>query len=326
MNEWKVPFAAGGDGMIPEHDIIESSRDVLSEKARSFRWAAQFLTPEVHDDAALLYAFCRLVDDTADLATDLEEASHGLEAIERELCQDTEPRPLIEAFLEMSGRRNLDIDCALELIKGVRSDLDEVIIPDDVHLLRYCYRVAGTVGLMMCAVLGVHDPKAHPFALDLGVAMQLTNISRDVAEDARMGRVYLPATRLRREGVSPEELIEGHVSREAVARVVLDLLEMADWYYQSADLGMRFIPRRERLAILVASRVYRGIGVKLREHDGDALAGRTIVHWTGKSRWVAHALRKFATPKIMGFSHLPPHDRELHLALSGLPGANAARS
>ena len=73
-------------------------------------------------------------------------------------------------------------------------------------------------------------------------------------------------------------------------------------------------------------RVYRGIGVKLREHDGDALAGRTIVHWTGKSRWVAHALRKFATPKIMGFSHLPPHDRDLHLALSGLPGANAARS
>jgi len=311
--------------MSIETHIIESSRDVLSEKARSFRWAAQFLTPEVHDDAALLYAFCRLVDDTADLATDVDEAFDGLEAIEDEISGRATPRPMLRAFLEMSERRSLDLDCAIELIKGVRSDLDEVIIPDDVHLLRYCYRVAGTVGLMMCAVLGVHDRKAHPFALDLGVGMQLTNICRDVAEDARMGRVYLPATRLRREGVSPEQLIEGDVSRDAVSRVVLDLLDMADWYYQSADLGMRFIPRRERLAILVASRVYRSIGVKLRAHDGDALAGRTIVHWTGKSRWVAHALRKFASPTIMGFSHLPPHDRDLHLALSGLPGANAAR-
>lgn len=311
--------------MSIETHIIESSRDVLSEKARSFRWAAQFLTPEVHDDAALLYAFCRLVDDTADLATDVDEAFDGLEAIEDEISGRATPRPMLRAFLEMSERRSLDLDCAIELIKGVRSDLDEVIIPDDVHLLRYCYRVAGTVGLMMCAVLGVHDRKAHPFALDLGVGMQLTNICRDVAEDARMGRVYLPATRLRREGVSPEQLIEGDVSREDVSRVVLDLLDMADWYYQSADLGMRFIPRRERLAILVASRVYRSIGVKLRANDGDALAGRTIVHWTGKSRWVAHALRKFASPTIMGFSHLPPHDRDLHLALSGLPGANAAR-
>ena len=75
--------------MMTDDGIIESSRDVLSEKARSFRWAAQFLTPEVHDDAALLYAFCRLVDDTADLATDIEEAFDGLEAIERELCQDS---------------------------------------------------------------------------------------------------------------------------------------------------------------------------------------------------------------------------------------------
>ncbi len=304
--------------------VIQSARAVLSEKARSFRWAAQFLTPEVHDDAAVLYAFCRLVDDTADLAETTEVARVGLTAIEDELHGRAAPRPLMESFIKVAQRRQLDLACAQELINGVRSDLDEVIFEDDVQLLRYCYRVAGTVGLMMCAVLGVRQSHAKPFAVDLGVAMQLTNICRDVAEDAEMGRVYLPATRLRHFGTSPEELLRGESDREAVARVVNDLLDMADWYYDSADLGMRFIPSRSRLAILVASRVYRAIGVKLRENGGDALAGRTIVSWPGKTRWVAHALRKFASPRISGISPLPPHNPQLHLALDGLPGANAS--
>lgn len=302
--------------------IIQESRAVLSTKARSFRWAAQFLTPEVHDDAALLYAFCRLVDDTADLATDTHAARMGLQRIQDELQGARAPRAMMAAFLEMSARCGLELECAQQLIEGVRSDLDEVIFEDDVALLRYCYRVAGTVGLMMCSVLGVNDPAAYPFALDLGVGMQLTNICRDVAEDAQMGRVYLPSTRLNYQNTSAQALLDGSAPREEIARVVMDLLAMADWYYESADLGLRFIPKRERLAILVASRVYRGIGVRLRQRGGDALAGRTIVPWTGKSRWVAHALRKFATPKIMGISTLPAHDRQLHLALAGLPGAS----
>lgn len=303
-------------------DVIASSREVLSRKARSFRWAAQFLAPEVHDDAAILYAFCRLVDDAADLAPSHEQALEALGAIEDELDGRAEARPLLAAFLEMSARCELDLDCARELITGVRSDLGTVAFASDVELLRYCYRVAGTVGLMMCSVLGVRDPDAAPFAVDLGVGMQLTNICRDVAEDASMGRVYLPATRLEHHGASTRALLEGGADRRAVARVVNDLLDMADWYYASADAGMRFIPSRSRLAILVASRVYRGIGVKLRDRGGDALAGRTIVPWTGKTRWVAHALRKFATPTVMGLSDLPRHDEQLHRALDGLPGAN----
>ena len=109
--------------------------------------------------------------------------------------------------------------------------------------------------------------------------------------------------------------------------MVLDLLDVADWYYVSADEGLRYIPSRSRLAILVASRVYRGIGVKLREADGDALAGRTIVDWVGKTRWVAHALRRFASPTILlACPPMPTHDDRLHLAslLEGLPGANGS--
>jgi phytoene synthase len=301
--------------------IVHESRKVLEQKARSFRWAAQFLAPDTHDDAAILYAFCRLVDDTADEATSVDEAHGGLWSLEAQLMGEVQPEPFMGLFLEMSDRVGLDLAVARELIIGVRSDLDEVIVADDVELLRYCYRVAGTVGLMMCSVLGVEQQEAYPFAVDLGVGMQLTNICRDVAEDAGMGRIYVPKTRLLREGITTEALLEREVDRKALSRVVGDLLSMADWYYASADEGLSYIPSRSRFAILVASRVYRAIGVQLMANGADPLNGRTIVHWRDKTRWVAHAMRKFASPQMLGLVDPGKHDGQLHLPLSGLPGA-----
>lgn len=308
--------------MNSSDDIITQSRDVLSQKARSFRWAAQFLSGERHDDAAILYAFCRLVDDTADEAECLEQAAEGLDSLTHQLLGQREPSPLIAAFLEMSARCQLHLSWALELIAGVRSDLTPVRFVDDVQLLRYCYRVAGTVGLMMCAVLDVNEEQAYPYALDLGIGMQLTNICRDVAEDAAMGRVYLPQVRLRHHGVQTQELLDGTASTQGTARVVRDLLDMGDVYYQSGERGMRFIPTRSRVAIMVASRVYRAIGVNLRKNDCNALEGRTIVPWTDKSVWVANALGRLTLPHTFGLTPLIEHDRGLHVALDGLPGTN----
>ena len=303
--------------------IVEQSRSIFSQKARSFSWAARFLSPEIHDDSAVVYAFCRLVDDTADDAPNLDHAYAGLAALEAQIDGELTPDPLMEVFLEVAERRGLHLDCARELIAGVRSDLEPVRFTDDVELLRYCYRVASTVGLMMCAVLGVEDEEAFPFAVDLGVGMQLTNISRDVAEDAAMGRVYLPATRLAYHGVTQEDLLAGRADRGAVSRVVGELVDMADVYYASGDLGMRYIPPASRLGILVASRVYRAIGHKLRSNGCDALAGRTIVGLRGKSRESVAAIAKFARPGILGVSPSRPHDARLHRPLRGLFGANA---
>ena len=307
--------------MKTEAEIIQHSRQVLERKARSFRWAAQFLTPEIHDNAAILYAFCRLVDDTADEAESVDEAHSGLWMLEAQLLGASQPEPFMGLFLRMAERVGLDLAVARELIVGVRSDLKTVRMEDDVELLRYCYRVAGTVGLMMCSVLGVDHAEARPFAVDLGVAMQLTNICRDVAEDAAMGRTYVPRVRLEREGIRQEHLLDRSVDRRALSRVVADLIDMGDWYYASADMGLRYIPSRSRFAILVASRIYRAIGVQLRDNGADPLQGRTIVHWRRKTRWVAHAMRKFASPQMLGLDPPAPHDGQLHLPLSGLPGA-----
>lgn len=305
--------------------VIASSREVLSKKARSFRWGAQFLSPERHDDAAILYAYCREVDDTADEAPSFEHALAGLNALEAELMGESEPRPLMSAFLEVARRCNMPTSWPRELIIGVRQDLEPVRVADDVELLRYCYRVAGIVGLMMCGVLEVEDKRAWAHAIDLGIGMQLTNICRDVAEDAQMGRVYLPKTRLSYYGQRQEALLEGQANREAVSRVVTDLLELADVYYQSARKGMRYIPSRSRAAILVAAGLYQEIGHRLnKRHQGDALRGRTIVPWTRKSTRAITSLSAMARPDIAGIWPHATHDRQLHVALEGLPGANCA--
>lgn len=290
---------------------------VLAAGSKTFRFASWFLAPDRRADAALLYRFCRHVDDVADESEDAEAARAGLARLVDELTGKVHARPLIAETLTLFQRRAIPVQHALDLIEGVTSDLGTVRVRDDAELVRYAYRVAGTVGLMMCGVLGVTDPDALAHAIDLGVGMQLTNICRDVAEDARLGRVYLPATRLRSVGVAgtPDAVLS---SRDGVRYVVLDLLSLADRYYTSGEDGLRFIPTRARLAILVAGRLYRSIGVVLRRRGGDALAGRTVVPFLGKVLFSLVALLSFP-----GLSRRrPSHRPALHQAIAGWPGAD----
>ena len=306
--------------MVDRARVVAESRAVLARHARSFDLAGRFLGREQQDEAAVLYAFCRLVDDLVDEATDLEAGTRALAEVEAELRGEAPPRPLIEVFTAQLHDHDVERAAALELIAGVRSDAGPVALADDAELLRYCYRVAGTVGLMMCGVLGVRAPRARAFALDLGIAMQLTNICRDVAEDAARGRVYLPAARLAQLGSDGEALLRRRAPRAAIATIVLDLLELADRHYASADAGMRFIPWPSRLAILVASRVYRAIGLVLRARDGDALAGRAVAPPWLKLACSGAALLRFGLTLLP--APAPRHDPALHRHIADLPGAD----
>lgn len=290
---------------------------VLAAGSKTFHFASLFLPRACRADAALLYALCRYIDDVADEADDPDQARTALEALSAELRGDRPPRPFIATVLEMFERCDIDVRAALDLVRGVEEDLSEVRLADDAALVRYGYLVAGTVGLMMCGVLGVRAREALPHAIDLGVAMQITNICRDVAEDARLGRVYLPATRLRAVGVdpTPEGVLEG---AEGVQRVVYDLLAMAERYYRSAEEGMAFIPFRARLAILVAARVYRAIGQKLLRDGGDPLRGRTVVPLGEKLVRAIVAILAF--PNVS--QGRAKHRASLHMPLIGFTGAN----
>jgi len=305
-------------------DTVAAAREVLAQNAKSFRFAGLFLPRARLDDAAIVYAFCRLVDDAIDEADSRAAAQAEAVALRDEIDGARPPRPVVRAFLAVAARLNMDLGFARGLIDGVAFDANErVRVADDDGLLRYCYLVAGTVGGMMCAVLGVRDPAAVRHAIDLGVGMQLTNISRDVREDGGRDRVYIPASRLRAHGVADPDALPSAIAgpappRDAVAAVVRELLDLAERYYASADDGMRAIPFRSRFAIVIASRVYRAIGRKLlRRRRGDALAGRVSTTTIEKLFELIAGIAHFVRVTV---SRPAPHDASLHVALRGLPG------
>jgi phytoene/squalene synthetase len=308
--------------MTSAEAMLAQARRTLAAKGKTFDWARRLLGPTHADRATRLYAFCRHLDDLADEAADAGEAQARLAAVSTALRAKKSADPVIADALRLLDECGIDPEIPQALIEGLRADLASVRIQDEAELLRYCYRVAGTVGLMMCDVLDVHDPAAAAFAIDLGVAMQLTNISRDVLADARLSRRYLPASLVG--DLSAEDLINpSPATREAVRRGVHRLLTLADVYYASGEQGLRALPTRARYAIRVAGRVYQAIGGRLRARQLDVWAGRASVGLIRKGAITAGALGAGVFASLAG-NPATPHEASLHDALRGLPRVQGA--
>lgn len=305
----------------------QQALNILRHHARSFSWGGFFLPRQQLLQAARLYHFCRVCDDLADLEGEQELARSELRQVQASLraaAQGQRPafQPVyLQAFLATAAETGMQLHFAESLIEGLLQDIAGPRIETLGDLLHYCYQVAGTVGGMMCPILGVQDPEALPFAVDLGIAMQLTNICRDVREDAENQRVYLPESLLQVYGLSQRDLLLGQVSARRLAPVVQALLNLAERYYQSGFAGMVYIPSRARLAILVAARVYRGIGLKIAAADYDSWSGRQILSPGAKALQVLQALGQFPTLSSRAASGRlllqPRHDAELHAPLPG---------
>ena len=291
-------------------------KQVLARHGKSFYWASKFLGIELADRAARLYQFCRYVDDLAD--GDLPDRQESLEDIRARLAgKELAAGPEIEAFIALANSNNIPLSAASELLDGMLSDQNPTAVADEAELLRYCHAVAGTVGLMMCRVLNCEEPRADSFAIDLGVAMQLTNISRDVLEDAKMGRRYLPASwanftpaQIAKAGLGDEDTD----CREQVAHGIARLLDLSEQYYASALLGIRLLPFRSRLSIAIALRVYRQIGWVLRRRNLAWWQGRVMVTGGEKALLSLRSLLDLRPIKV------PPHRSQLHQHLQGLAG------
>lgn len=278
----------------PSRAVYAAADGLLARRGHSFHWARRLLSARHAERATRLYGFCRRIDDVADEATDAVTALAALAVIRRALqtgdCDDAGTADMLQLM------RTCGIDPAvpLELIRGVEGDLGDVRVADMNELLRYCYRVAGTVGLMMTAALDVNTIEALPHAIDLGIAMQLTNICRDVRDDAILGRRYLPA-----ELVGPLEPAALIAPTPAVRATVTDalrmLLDTADRHYVSGEQGLRHLPAGARTGILVAARAYRGIGAVLRERGFDCWSSRAAVSAAGKVAITLRALASTAT-------------------------------
>lgn len=294
----------------------EAARAVLARHGRSFHFAAQLLGERHGERAARLYAFCRRVDDLADEARDAHAAAFALDGLASAMRNGDEGPAWLSDLRLLQIETGLPNAPLLDLIAGVRSDLGAVAIDTEEELIAYAYRVAGSVGLMMCAVLDVHDPRAHPFAIDLGIAMQLTNIARDVGTDAQLGRRYLPSAWVGAVGpgeiLAPDAALQGRL-RLATAR----LLDLAERYYRSGEAGIGFLPARARPAILTAARVYRGIGGPITRAGYRSWDRRAVVSGAGK---LGHAAGALASLLLRPSLHRPAvqHDGMLHLALRAL--------
>ncbi len=303
----------------PQH-TVECAHRVLNQHGKSFHFASRFLDKQTASRCARLYTFCRYLDDIADDASDPDVARKQLHAVVEMLRERASPDPVVADFLRLVASQRMSIEPAVELARGILSDVSKVRIRDVAELHQYCYRVAGTVGLLMCGVLDVRDPRAYPFAVDLGIGMQLTNIARDILEDARADRRYLPATIIGE--VSPTCLIDpDHRLQRRVARAVHWLLDEADRYYHSGESGLVFLPSRARLAIRIASRVYHHIGVRIRQHDFAVWRGRSIVPLWQKALLAISVARTHYTarPRV---GDPPLHRYGLHRWLQGLTGTS----
>ena len=291
----------------------------LAQNGESFHWAKRFLGKKMGSEAARLYAFCRLLDDMAD--GDIENGPARLVKIRAALIEgDTTADPALTSFAPLMQDQEFPLPVLIALIDGLLDDQrEQVIIDDEAELLRYAYRVAGTVGLLMCHVLDCHDPDAKAHAIDLGIAMQLTNIARDVLEDAHMGRRYLPTTWTG--DLSPQQIVtaaDNPKSDDAliITNAVKRLLEMAERFYTSGAKGFASLHWRAHMSIAIAAKVYRQIGVQLAEQDYAWHEGRQITTRTTKLICSLKAISGLFK-RISRRKH--EHNSNLHTSLRGLP-------
>lgn len=268
---------------------------VIHQHSKSFSLASRLLPAAVRGDVVALYAWCRRADDAVDLSDDprasLERLTAELDAVYRGERSDD---PILAAFAGLVERCALPRHYPQELLAGMAMDLSPDLYADEAALALYCYRVAGVVGLMMCHVMGLADDAALPQAAFLGMAMQLTNICRDVGEDWQRGRLYLPYRTL---GFADEAAVRDALARpldHALAaqlpRQVRRTLALADAYYQRGLGGIRALDWRCGLAVRAAARIYRGIGAALSRQGYQPLAGRAYLPGRGKAAQVLIAL------------------------------------
>jgi len=254
-----------------------TEKNYLALFAKSFNWAGFFLPKNIYRDCSKLYAFCRVLDDIVDEKSNLElrierfneiksilNKTYELDNNDRNTLDQNENEIIVNNMIILANNNNIKRIILDDLIEGIGSDLKHKVYLRSVKdILVYSYRVAGTVGLMMAKILNVSDARSLKGAVDLGIAMQLTNIARDVIEDKKMNRQY----------IKPDfENIEA-------------TLKLAEMFYESSFSSMKNIPFKYRFAIIVARRVYRQIGrkiIKKRNIENYEKSGKIYVNNFGK--------------------------------------------
>jgi 15-cis-phytoene synthase len=270
---------------------VAACRAMLRGGSRSFFAASLVLPRSVREPATGLYAFCRMADDAIDLGGDKRVALQDLHSrLERIYAGDPRADAADRAFADAVSRFAIPKAFPLALLQGFEWDSENRRYENLSKLMAYGVRVAGTVGAMMAMVMDVRDPTLIARACDLGVAMQLTNIARDVGEDARCGRLYLPLEWLRAADIDPEEWLARPKFDQKLSAVIERLLAAADVLYARSDTGIANLPTSCRPGMYAARLLYWEIGREVSRRKFDSVNQRAVVSWQRKARILADAV------------------------------------
>ena len=281
------------------------NKEIIYKSSKSFFWASRFLSSDTLQKVINIYSFCRIHDDIVDENLDFNNAENKFKREIEEL------KDIIKSY-------GISDDIISELILGINSDIDFKRYKNNKELLRYCYRVAGVVGLMMTKALKIESEEANFYAIDLGIAMQLTNISRDIMQDFHNQRIYLPEDT----GITQETLsIKNDENNKRIKQEVNKILLKSDIYYKSSLNGFRYIPIKSRLSILVALRIYEAIGIKIKRSGTKFLEENIYIKIHEKFFIVLKTLLEFAIFFIIPV-YRKEHNPYLHENLKGMISIN----
>ena len=269
------------------------ARKITAHYSKSFYFSAQMLPSEQRWATFALYGFCRHCDNLIDTPRQRTETE-----IVREIQRLTEELkvayntgesqdPIIRAFILVAKVYGIPIAYPLDLLNGVAMDVQQTRYKTFDELTLFCYRVAAVVGLMMTYVLGYKDDRAFGYAKQLGIAMQLTNILRDVKEDKEMGRIYIPQMDLAQFDVTEQDILDEKMTPQLRALIKFQI-ERADRYYTEAIPGISLLKTESQYAIYSAARIYRGILRKIEECDYNPFLSRVFVPSTQKIKILLH--------------------------------------
>lgn len=292
--------------MINPRDL-HICRDAIRTGSLSFYTASKLLPSRVRDPALALYAFCRLADDAVDLHDEKIDAVLRLRD-RLDLIYEGRPRNAAadRAFATVVEMHEMPKALPDALLEGLAWDAMERRYDSLPDVFDYSARVAAAVGAMMSVLMGVRDADALARACDLGVAMQLTNIARDVGEDARAGRIYLPLEWMREVGLSPEAFLNDPIPNDRIRQLVQRLLTEANRLYLRSESGIAALPLSSRPGIFAARHVYAGIGGAIRKNGHDTISYRARTYKRQKIGWLMLSLGK------AGVSTIAPRSAILH--------------
>ena len=303
---------AGARSALPGSAVsdLDACRAQLADGSRTFLAASHLLPRSVRDPATALYAFCRSADDAVDLdeRDELAAVERLRDRLARIYAGDPAPVAADRAFARVVAEHAMPRELPEALLDGFDWDARGRRYETLEDLYAYAARVAGTVGAMMTVLMGTRSTEALARACDLGVAMQLSNIARDVGEDARRGRIYLPLRWLREAGIDPDAWLARPVFDPRIGTVVERLLRAADVLYERAGSGIALLPLSCRPGIQAARVLYAAIGHEVGRRGGDSVTQRTVVPGSRKLRLLAGALVSGAWTRRGRGHALPPLD------------------